>query len=130
MNKGQWSEIFLSFQQKIKRAVIFYQRANPAETPYLSVRDGELSNAIRLVELRPRKVAVNTFLGVVPSRAAQTAFVSELSKAITFCLSSYPGEISHPNSPNRELSNDISDVVLRQRKVALHTISHLTPTEA
>ena len=47
-----------------------------------------------------------------------------------FCLRSYPGEISHSNSPNRELSNDLSDVVVRQRKVALHTISHLTPTEA
>ena len=32
--------------------------------------------------------------------------------------------------PNRALSNDISDVVVRRRKVALHTISHLTPTEA
>ena len=39
-----------------------------------------------------------------------------------FCLKSYPGEISHSNSPNRELSNDLSDVVVRQRKVALHTI--------
>ena len=47
-----------------------------------------------------------------------------------FCLRSYSGEISHPNSPNRGLSNDISDVVLRQRKVALHTSSHLTPIEA
>ena len=47
-----------------------------------------------------------------------------------FCLRSYPGEISHSNSPNRELSNDISDLVVRRRKVALHTISHLTPTEA
>ena len=43
---------------------------------------------------------------------------------------SYPGEISHSNSPNRELSNDFSDVVVRRRKVALHTSSHLTPTEA
>ena len=47
-----------------------------------------------------------------------------------FCFRSYPGEISHSNWPNRELSNDISDVVVRRRKVALHTISHLTPTEA
>ena len=36
-------------------------------------------------------------------------------------LRSYPGEISHSNWPNRELSNDISDVVVQQRKVALHT---------
>ena len=47
-----------------------------------------------------------------------------------FCLRSYPGEISYSNSPNRGLSNDISDVVVRRRKVALHTSSHLTPTEA
>ena len=47
-----------------------------------------------------------------------------------FCLQSYPGEISHLNSPNRKLSNDLLDVVVRQRKVALHTSSHLTPTEA
>ena len=47
-----------------------------------------------------------------------------------FFLTFYPGEISHPNSPNRELYNDLSDVVVRRRKVALHTISHLTPTEA
>ena len=33
------------------------------------------------------------------------------------------------NSPNRGLSNDISDLVVRRRKVALHTVSHLTPTE-
>ena len=47
-----------------------------------------------------------------------------------FCLRSYPGEISHSNSAHRELSNDISDVVVRRKKVALHTSSHLTPIEA
>ena len=30
-----------------------------------------------------------------------------------FCLRSYPGKISHSNSPNRELSNDLSDGVVR-----------------
>ena len=60
--------------------------ANPTETAYLSVRDGELSNAVRLVEFRRRKVEIYTFLGVAPSQAAQTAFVPELSKAITFVL--------------------------------------------
>ena len=77
------AKFFEVFRQKIKRAVIFYLSANPAETAYLSVRDGKLSNTV-LVEFRPRKVPVPTFLGVVPSRAAQTAFVPELSKAITF----------------------------------------------
>ena len=63
-HKAQSSEIFLSFQAK-KRAVIFYLLGNPAETPYLSVRDGKFSNAVRLVEFRPSKVAVHdhTFLG-------------------------------------------------------------------
>ena len=67
---------------------------------------------------------------MVPSRYAQTDFAPELSKAITFFLRSNPGEISHPNSPNRELSTDLSDLEVRRRKVALHTISHLPPTEA
>ena len=30
-----------------------------------------------------------------------------------FCLRLYPGEISHSNWPNRELSNDLLDVVVR-----------------
>ena len=61
------------------KGVIFYLLANPAEIAYLSVRDGELSNAVRLVEYWQRKVAVHTFLGVVPSGAAQTVFVPEIS---------------------------------------------------
>ena len=58
------SEIFLSFPPKNwKSCNFFYLLANPAETAYLSVRDGKLSNAVRLVEFRRRKVAVHTFLG-------------------------------------------------------------------
>ena len=82
-HKAQSSEIFM-FSCKKLRAVIFYLLTNPSETAYLSVRDGELSNVVWLVELRRRKVAVHIFFGVVPSRAAQTAFVQELSKVITF----------------------------------------------
>ena len=37
--------------------------ANRAETAYLSVRDGELSNAVRLVNLWRRKVATHLFWG-------------------------------------------------------------------
>ena len=74
------------------------------------------------------KLQFTPFLGY--PKPGCTAFVPELSKAITFfCLRSYPGEISHSNSPKGELSNDISDVVVRRRKVALHTSTHLTPTE-
>ena len=72
------------FAKKMKRAVIFYLLGNPAETPYLSVRDGKLSNAVWLVEFQQGKVALHTFLGVFPSLAAQTAFAPDLSKAITF----------------------------------------------
>ena len=58
------ANFFYVFHQKIERAVIFfYLLANPAETAYLSVRDGKLSNAVRLVEFRKGKVAVHTFLG-------------------------------------------------------------------
>ena len=48
-HKAQLSETAV-LRQKLKRAVIFfYLLANPSETAYLSVRDGELSNAVRLV---------------------------------------------------------------------------------
>ena len=47
-----------------------------------------------------------------------------------FCLTSYAGEISHSNLANRELSNELSLLEMRRRKVALHTSSHLTPIEA
>ena len=43
--------------------MIFYLLGNPAETAYLSVRDGKLSNAVRLLEFRPRKIAVHAYLG-------------------------------------------------------------------
>ena len=53
----------------------------------------------------------------------------ELSKAITFCLASYLGDSAHSNSANRELSNDLSDVVVDGRKVGHPTGSHLMPIE-
>ena len=61
------------------------------------------------------------------SNSLRTGFIKSHN---FFCLRSYPGKISHSNSPNRELSNDLSDVVVRRRKVVLHTSAHLTPTEA
>ena len=78
------AKFFEIFRQKIERVVIFYLLANPAETAYLSVRDGELSNAVRLVDFRQGKVALHTLFGVFPSRAAQTAFALDLSKVLTF----------------------------------------------
>ena len=56
-------------------------------------------------EILAKKSGSSHLFGVVQSWAAQTAFVPELSKAITFYLTSYPGEILHSNSANRELSN-------------------------
>ena len=46
----------------MKELEFFYILGNPAETPYFSVRDEKLSNAVQLVEFRPRKIAVHTFL--------------------------------------------------------------------
>ena len=54
---------FSVFRPKIQRPVIFYLLGNPAETAYLSVRDGKLSKAVRLLEFRQRKIAVHTYLG-------------------------------------------------------------------
>ena len=107
--------------------VIFYLLANPAETAYLSFRNRELSNDVRLVEFRRRKVVVHTFLWVVPGHCLRAGFMESRN---FFCLTSYPGEISHSNSTNRELSNDVLVVVVRRRKVALHTGSRLMPIEA
>ena len=42
----------------------------------------------------------------------------------------YPGEIAYFNSPNRELSNDVSLLEVLPGKVALHTSSNLMPIEA
>ena len=75
-------------------------------------------------------MVVHTFSGVGSGEADKTALAQELLKAITFCLRSYPGEISHSNSANRELSNDVLLLEVLPRKVALHTGSHLTPTES
>ena len=75
--------MFLSFQAKIKRAVFFYLLVNPAETAYLSVRDVGFQTSDGLLNSGTEKLQFTPF-GVVPSRAAQTAFVLELSKAVTF----------------------------------------------
>ena len=74
-NKAHSSEIFLSFRQKFKRAVIFRLLANPAETAYLSFRDRELSNDVPLVEFRRRKVVVHTFLWVAPCHSLRAGFM-------------------------------------------------------
>ena len=50
-----------------------------------------------------------------------------------FVLGPYPGEISHSNSANRELSNDVSVLVVREEKLhftPFHTIRQLKRDEA
>ena len=68
MIKAQLSEIFLSYCAKNLKSCIFYLLAHPAETAYLSFQNQELSNDILLVQVRPRKVAVHTFLGLAQAR--------------------------------------------------------------
>ena len=126
-HKAQLSEIVLSFQAK---SCIFYLLANPAETIYLSVRVGQLSNAIPPVKLWRRIVAVHTFLGWFKARLLRRTLCRNYRKPKLFCRRSYPGEISHSKSAHWGLSNGVSDLVLRWRKIAVHTISHLMPTEA
>ena len=58
--------------------------SNLAETQYLNFRDPELFNDVRLMQFRRRKKCSAHLFVVVQSPAAQTAFVLELSKAITF----------------------------------------------
>ena len=76
-----------------------------------------------------KKSCGSHLFGVCPGEADKTALVQELSKAITFCVRSYPGKISYSNSAKRELSNDVPLLEVFPRKVALYTSSHLTPIE-
>ena len=59
--------------------------ANPAVTPYLSVRDVKLSNTVRTAcPIQVEKSCSSHLFWVVPSQAAQMHFAPKLSKAITF----------------------------------------------
>ena len=80
--------------------------------------------------MRPRKVAVHTFLVLAQARLIRPPWCRNYRKPQLLCLRFYPGEISHSNSAKRELSNDVSLSEVLPRKVALHTSSHLTPIEA
>ena len=116
--------------KKLKELYFVYCLANPAETAYLSVRDRELSNAVGLSISGEEKLQFTLFWGWSQAGLVRQRSCQNYRKPYLFCLRFYSGEISHSNSHHRELSNCISDVVVRRRKVALHTISHLTPTEA
>ena len=99
--------------KKLKELYFVYCLANPAETAYLSVRDRELCNAVRLVEFRRRKVAVHTFWGWSQARLLRRPSCRKYRKPKLFRLRSYPGEISHPNWATRDLSIDVSVLVVR-----------------
>ena len=104
--------------------------ANHAETADLSVRDQELSNADGLSNSRDEKLQFTPFSGG-PKPSCSDSLCAEIIESRNFFVSGpIPGKISHLNSANRELSNDVLVLVLNRRKVALHTSSHLTPIKA
>ena len=128
-HKAQSSEIFASFPPKNWKSCNFLSFGQSCWNCIFKLLRSTAFQRRTACPIAAKKSGNSHLFGVVPSRAAQTAFVSELSKTITFCLRSCPGEISHSNSAYQELSNDVSVLVVRRRKVALHTISPLTPTE-
>ena len=67
-DKAQLSEIFQVFLQKFKELYFFNILAHPAEAAYVSFPDRELCNEVLLVQVRPRKTAVHTFLGLAQAR--------------------------------------------------------------
>ena len=79
-----------------------------------------------------KKSCVSHLFGVGPGEADKTALVQELSKAITFSIRSYPGEISHSNSAKQELSNDNCFLKCSQEKLhftPVHTLLQLKRDE-
>ena len=88
------------------------------QTPYGLPNSGE------------EKLQFTPFWGVPKPGCSDSLHAGIIESRNFFCFTSYPGEISHLNSANRELSNDIWPVGVRRRKVALHTSSHLTPIKA
>ena len=93
------------------------------------------SRAFQQRTARPRaaeKSGSSHLFVVVAARAGKKAYELEWSKAIFFCLTSYPDAIAHSNSADWELLNDLRLVKLRQRKVALtpvHTLCYVEPDE-
>ena len=60
--------------------------ANPAETAYISSRDRELSNDVPLVEFRPRKVVVHTFLWVVTGHCLHAGIIKRHNFFVFRCI--------------------------------------------
>ena len=84
-----------------------------------------------LVEVQQRKVLVQTFLVLSHPRWSDGFHAWTFESRNFFCLNmSYPAKSSRLVSTNWELSNGVSLVDLRGRKVACQTRSHLTQTKA
>ena len=130
-HKAQSSDTFAKFSgKKSKRAVIFLFFGQSCSNCILKLPRSTAFEQRMTCRSAAKKSCGSHLFGVGLGEADKTALVQELSKAITFCLRSYPGEISHSNLAKQELSNDVSLLEVLPRKVALHTSSHLTPIEA
>ena len=110
--------------------MIFYLLANPAETPYLSVRDGKLSNAVRLLEFRPRTIAVYTYLGGLSPVCSDGLRAGTIESHNFFVL----GPILVKFHSRTRLIQRFRTIVWTWRcgeeKLHFTPCSHLTPTEA
>ena len=73
---------FFFLRQKLKTC-FFYLLANPTETAYLSFQVRAFQRHM-VRGSAAKKSGSSHLFGVVPRQASQTAFVTELSKAITF----------------------------------------------
>ena len=128
-----WNSVernFSVFRQKIQRAVIFYLFANPAETAYLGAEMDSFLTPYSLSNSGQEELQFTPFWGGPKRVCSDGLRAGTIESHNFFVLCPILVKFHIRNSPNQELSNDLSDVVVRRRKVALHTISHLTPTEA
>ena len=60
----------------------------------------------------------------VPKPGCWDGLFAGIIESHNFCLMSHPGEIAYSNLANRELSNDVSVFVVRQKSCTSH---HFTP---
>ena len=82
-HKAQSSDIFLSFQAKKLRAVIFYLLANHAETCIFKLPRSRAFEQRMTCPSAAKKSCGSHLFGVGPGEADETALVQELLKAIT-----------------------------------------------
>ena len=102
-HKAQLSKIFKFSGKKSKELEFVYLLANPVETAYSASKIKSFPSTNDLSKCGKESGSSHLF-GVGPGEADKTTLVQELSKAIIFCLRSYPCKISHSNSANQELS--------------------------